>query len=203
MTAVVAQRARSLGRTPARRREMTHSDGRLGGGTKPEATYSKAAAEASETRPTLCTQARSVCHHFWLPPLLPPSQGLYCDIRQLVQFIKEAHGNVFRRVALSALLDSAEKVTTTKKPEEKEEGKQPGPRRYWSGDAASNRSSRSVFYHGGLVLRWWRKQDKGSTGSEKLQLCRAEHPTWTYGASGKYFHILLCFCKFIKEFKKN
>lgn len=48
-----------------------------------------------------------------------------------MQFIKEAHGNVFRRVALSALLDSAEKVTTTKKPEEKEEAKQPGPRRYW------------------------------------------------------------------------
>jgi hypothetical protein len=38
-----------------------------------------------------------------------------------VQFIKESHGNVFRRVALSALLDSAEKVATTKKPEEKEE----------------------------------------------------------------------------------
>lgn len=58
-----------------------------------------------------------------------PSQGLYCDIRQLVQFIKEAHGNVFRRVALSALLDSAEKVTATKKLDEKEEAKQPGPRR--------------------------------------------------------------------------
>lgn len=58
-------------------------------------------------------------------------QGLYCDIRQLVQFIKESHGNVFRRVALSALLDSAEKVTTTKKPEEREEPKPPGPRRYW------------------------------------------------------------------------
>ncbi|XP_034034408.1 protein unc-80 homolog isoform X2 [Thalassophryne amazonica] len=55
--------------------------------------------------------------------------GLYCDIRQLVQFIKEAHGNVFRRVALSALLDSAEKVTTTKKPEEREEPKLPGPKR--------------------------------------------------------------------------
>lgn len=67
--------------------------------------------------------------HLFCHPL--PTQGLYCDIRQLVQFIKEAHGNVFRRVALSALLDSAEKVTTTKKPEEKEEGKQPGPRRYW------------------------------------------------------------------------
>ncbi|XP_032879501.1 protein unc-80 homolog isoform X3 [Amblyraja radiata] len=49
--------------------------------------------------------------------------GLYCDIRQLVQFIKEAHGNVFRRVTLSALLDSAEKVTPGKKPEEPEEKK--------------------------------------------------------------------------------
>lgn len=63
------------------------------------------------------------------PPPPPPPQGLYCDIRQLVQFIKEAHGNVFRRVALSALLDSAEKVTATKKPEEKEESKQGGTRR--------------------------------------------------------------------------
>uniref|UniRef100_UPI00398EFC07 protein unc-80 homolog isoform X3 n=1 Tax=Pristiophorus japonicus TaxID=55135 RepID=UPI00398EFC07 len=49
--------------------------------------------------------------------------GLYCDIRQLVQFIKEAHGNVFRRVALSALLDSADKMTPGKKPEDTEEMK--------------------------------------------------------------------------------
>ncbi|KAI2663401.1 hypothetical protein H4Q32_011921 [Labeo rohita] len=49
--------------------------------------------------------------------------GLYCDIRQLVQFIKESHGNVFRRVALSALLDSAEKLNTTKKTDEKDETK--------------------------------------------------------------------------------
>ncbi|XP_065096078.1 protein unc-80 homolog isoform X3 [Paramisgurnus dabryanus] len=49
--------------------------------------------------------------------------GLYCDIRQLVQFIKESHGNVFRRVALSALLDSAEKLNNTKKPEDKDEAK--------------------------------------------------------------------------------
>lgn len=84
-------------------------------------------------------RSRSVCH-----PL--PSQGLYCDIRQLVQFIKEAHGNVFRRVALSALLDSAEKVTTTKKPEEKEDTKQPGPRRYWpvSGQKWSQKMSNWV-----------------------------------------------------------
>lgn len=50
-------------------------------------------------------------------------KGLYCDIRQLVQFIKESHGNVFRRVALSALLDSAEKLNGAKKPEEKDEAK--------------------------------------------------------------------------------
>ncbi|XP_066492815.1 protein unc-80 homolog isoform X3 [Tiliqua scincoides] len=47
--------------------------------------------------------------------------GLYCDIRQLVQFIKEAHGNVFRRVALSALLDSAEKLIPGRKTEESSE----------------------------------------------------------------------------------
>uniref|UniRef100_A0A4W6FFB1 Unc-80 homolog, NALCN channel complex subunit n=1 Tax=Lates calcarifer TaxID=8187 RepID=A0A4W6FFB1_LATCA len=78
---------------------------------------------------SLITRCASTTHELHSPENL----GLYCDIRQLVQFIKEAHGNVFRRVALSALLDSAEKVTTTKKPEEKEETKQPGPRRSEAG----------------------------------------------------------------------
>uniref|UniRef100_A0A3P9LJM9 Unc-80 homolog (C. elegans) n=1 Tax=Oryzias latipes TaxID=8090 RepID=A0A3P9LJM9_ORYLA len=74
---------------------------------------------------SLITRCASTTHELHSPENL----GLYCDIRQLVQFIKEAHGNVFRRVALSALLDSAEKVTATKKPEDKEEGKHPGPKR--------------------------------------------------------------------------
>uniref|UniRef100_A0A8C4P1H3 Protein unc-80 homolog n=1 Tax=Dicentrarchus labrax TaxID=13489 RepID=A0A8C4P1H3_DICLA len=78
---------------------------------------------------SLITRCASTTHELHSPENL----GLYCDIRQLVQFIKEAHGNVFRRVALSALLDSAEKVTTTKKPEEKEETKQPGHRRSEAG----------------------------------------------------------------------
>ncbi|KAK2857044.1 hypothetical protein Q5P01_005779 [Channa striata] len=78
---------------------------------------------------SLITRCASTTHELHSPENL----GLYCDIRQLVQFIKEAHGNVFRRVALSALLDSAEKVTATKKPEEKEETKQPGPRRSEAG----------------------------------------------------------------------
>ncbi|KAL0270475.1 UNVERIFIED_CONTAM: hypothetical protein PYX00_007876 [Menopon gallinae] len=46
---------------------------------------------------------------------------LYCDVRQLMSYIKEAHGGVFRRVALSGLIDSAnrpnkrlENVQTTK-----------------------------------------------------------------------------------------
>lgn len=62
-------------------------------------------------------------------------QGLYCDIRQLVQFIKEAHGNVFRRVALSALLDSAEKLIPGRKTEEntEQEPKPPGSKKYVSG----------------------------------------------------------------------
>ncbi|XP_030265403.1 protein unc-80 homolog isoform X1 [Sparus aurata] len=78
---------------------------------------------------SLITRCASTTHELHSPENL----GLYCDIRQLVQFIKEAHGNVFRRVALSALLDSAEKVTATKKPDEKEEAKQPGPRRSEAG----------------------------------------------------------------------
>ncbi|XP_077449386.1 protein unc-80 homolog isoform X14 [Stigmatopora argus] len=74
---------------------------------------------------SLITRCASTTHELHSPENL----GLYCDIRQLVQFIKEAHGNVFRRVALSALLDSAEKVTAAKKPEEKDESKLQAPRR--------------------------------------------------------------------------
>ncbi|XP_061918285.1 protein unc-80 homolog isoform X3 [Entelurus aequoreus] len=78
---------------------------------------------------SLITRCASTTHELHSPENL----GLYCDIRQLVQFIKEAHGNVFRRVALSALLDSAEKVTATKKPEEKDETKLQAPRRSEAG----------------------------------------------------------------------
>lgn len=87
---------------------------------------------ARNQRPPTQNLSRSLFHPTATqpPPLLFSPQGLYCDIRQLVQFIKEAHGNVFRRVALSALLDSAEKITTAKKPDEKEDAKQPGGRRY-------------------------------------------------------------------------
>uniref|UniRef100_A0ABM5ELF9 Protein unc-80 homolog isoform X8 n=1 Tax=Pogona vitticeps TaxID=103695 RepID=A0ABM5ELF9_9SAUR len=63
---------------------------------------------------SLITRCASTTHELHSPENL----GLYCDIRQLVQFIKEAHGNVFRRVALSALLDSAEKLVPGRKTEE-------------------------------------------------------------------------------------
>lgn len=35
--------------------------------------------------------------------------GLYCDVRQLMTYVKEAHGGIFRRVALSGILDSADR----------------------------------------------------------------------------------------------
>ncbi|XP_072743186.1 protein unc-80 homolog isoform X2 [Anoplolepis gracilipes] len=35
--------------------------------------------------------------------------GLYCDVRQLITYVKEAHGGIFRRVALSGILDSADR----------------------------------------------------------------------------------------------
>ncbi|XP_023246395.1 uncharacterized protein LOC106642097 [Copidosoma floridanum] len=35
--------------------------------------------------------------------------SLYCDLRQFINYVKEAHGSIFRRVALSCLLDSATK----------------------------------------------------------------------------------------------
>ncbi|XP_006022347.1 protein unc-80 homolog [Alligator sinensis] len=70
---------------------------------------------------SLITRCASTTHELHSPENL----GLYCDIRQLVQFIKEAHGNVFRRVALSALLDSAEKLIPGKKTEETEQEPKP------------------------------------------------------------------------------
>uniref|UniRef100_A0A663LXR0 Unc-80 homolog, NALCN channel complex subunit n=1 Tax=Athene cunicularia TaxID=194338 RepID=A0A663LXR0_ATHCN len=70
---------------------------------------------------SLITRCASTTHELHSPENL----GLYCDIRQLVQFIKEAHGNVFRRVALSALLDSAEKLIPGKKIEETEQEPKP------------------------------------------------------------------------------
>lgn len=33
-------------------------------------------------------------------------QALYCDVRQFVNYVYENDGNTFRKVALSALLDS-------------------------------------------------------------------------------------------------
>ncbi|KAJ8917160.1 hypothetical protein NQ315_012652 [Exocentrus adspersus] len=41
----------------------------------------------------------------------PENLGLYCDIRQLMIYVKEGHGSVFRRVALSALIDTADRPT--------------------------------------------------------------------------------------------
>lgn len=36
-------------------------------------------------------------------------QALYCEIRQLMTYVKETHGSAFRRVALSALIDTADR----------------------------------------------------------------------------------------------
>ncbi|XP_075036413.1 protein unc-80 homolog isoform X26 [Mixophyes fleayi] len=66
---------------------------------------------------SLITRCASTTHELHSPENL----GLYCDIRQLVQFIKEAYGNVFRRVALSALLDSAEKLTPGRKSDDSQQ----------------------------------------------------------------------------------
>ncbi|XP_011502180.1 PREDICTED: protein unc-80 homolog [Ceratosolen solmsi marchali] len=35
--------------------------------------------------------------------------SLYCDVRQFMAYVKEAHGGIFRRVALSSILDSADR----------------------------------------------------------------------------------------------
>ncbi|XP_072274669.1 protein unc-80 homolog isoform X5 [Pyxicephalus adspersus] len=80
---------------------------------------------------SLITRCASTTHELHSPENL----GLYCDIRQLVQFIKEAHGNVFRRVALSALLDSAEKLTPGRKSDDSQEHRPSGSKRPEEGSA--------------------------------------------------------------------
>ncbi|XP_035727921.1 protein unc-80 homolog isoform X2 [Vespa mandarinia] len=35
--------------------------------------------------------------------------GVYCDLRQFMTYVKEAHGGIFRRVALSGILDSTDR----------------------------------------------------------------------------------------------
>lgn len=37
------------------------------------------------------------------------AQAVYCDVRQLLGYIRDGHGGVFRRVALSGLIDSADR----------------------------------------------------------------------------------------------
>ncbi|XP_015837451.1 protein unc-80 homolog isoform X11 [Tribolium castaneum] len=39
----------------------------------------------------------------------PENLGIYCEVRQLMTYVKEGHGSVFRRVALSALIDTADR----------------------------------------------------------------------------------------------
>ncbi|XP_071977418.1 protein unc-80 homolog isoform X11 [Engystomops pustulosus] len=80
---------------------------------------------------SLITRCASTTHELHSPENL----GLYCDIRQLVQFIKEAHGNVFRRVALSALLDSAEKLTPGRKSVDSQEPRSSAIKRPEEGSA--------------------------------------------------------------------
>ena len=38
------------------------------------------------------------------------AQSLYCDVRQLLSYIKEVHGGTFRRVLLSGLLDATSRT---------------------------------------------------------------------------------------------
>ncbi|XP_041433161.1 protein unc-80 homolog isoform X16 [Xenopus laevis] len=139
---------------------------------------------------SLITRCASTTHELHSPENL----GLYCDIRQLVQFIKEAHGNVFRRVALSALLDSAEKLTPGKKLEDGDKEPRPsgsksdeqmqgaGRKDFWrkmfkSQSAASDTSSQSepdtsecTTAHSGNTERRSRSRSRRISLRKKLKL---------------------------------
>ena len=40
-------------------------------------------------------------------------QGLYCDVRQFINYVKEVHGGIFRRVALCGLMNVTRTETIT------------------------------------------------------------------------------------------
>uniref|UniRef100_A0A4W4GQM1 Unc-80 homolog (C. elegans) n=1 Tax=Electrophorus electricus TaxID=8005 RepID=A0A4W4GQM1_ELEEL len=109
---------------------------------------------------SLITRCASTTHELHSPENL----GLYCDIRQLVQFIKEAHGNVFRRVALSALLDSAEKLNGMKKPEERD-GIVPAAQKRF--DTHTHTHTHTHRIPGALLGRkdFWRKMFKSQSAA--------------------------------------
>lgn len=48
-------------------------------------------------------------------------QSLFCDVRQLISHVKEVHGGTLRRVALSGLLDSLERLRKKKTVEKEKE----------------------------------------------------------------------------------
>lgn len=53
-------------------------------------------------------------------------QGLYCDVRQFLNYVKELHGGIFRKVALSGLINvtRTEVITVEKKePQSKKSSK--------------------------------------------------------------------------------
>lgn len=49
------------------------------------------------------------------------NMALYCDVRQLITYVTEAHGGLFRRVALSGLLDAVDRPRRKKKEPVKKE----------------------------------------------------------------------------------
>lgn len=51
---------------------------------------------------------------------------MFCDMRQFIAYVKEIHGGTFRRVELSGLLDSYEKLRKKEK-EIQEKMKKPIP----------------------------------------------------------------------------
>ena len=50
---------------------------------------------------------------------LQENLALYCEIRQLIAYVRDSHGGTFRRVALSGLVDSAHALHKEPKREEK------------------------------------------------------------------------------------
>ncbi len=44
--------------------------------------------------------------------------NLYTDVRSLMNYVKNAHGGVFRRVLLGALIESAQKIVKSNRMED-------------------------------------------------------------------------------------
>ena len=96
---------------------------------------------------------------------LQENLALYCEIRQLIAYVRDSHGGTFRRVALSGLVDSAHALHKEPKREEKKKVKK---------GLKNAHSSHSI--HDEPTLSEWPLPGTGLITQERLKVQRSPSP---------------------------